>query len=306
MIASPDALGRLLRRLPPTPTSVAALLGGHDDYTEFRRVVREVFPESAVDILAAGGGTARDREYARVTAFLNKVQTELFPTYDLERYEDVHFGIPFLRFGWSYDRFHDLDFPAGQLLLFALCAQPYATGSDTRVPLLDALTRHLPRELVAQIPEEGFTPATLHERLDGTDLAAAAEFADWLWGQTDTCFLDFDDEVQVADAEWRREVVDDLAGQWRKAEGILDRVAALEHWLIAAPAERYARLLDAALGRRPRSDTERQGRPHDCEITAGGLVPSPHDQTDQDAGGAHDSGTGASSGAGTVPAGAAS
>ena len=84
VIASPAALGRRLRRLPVTPTSVAALLGGHDDYTEFRRVVREVFPEAEAEIRAAGNGTARERQYERVAAFLNKVQSELFPTYELE------------------------------------------------------------------------------------------------------------------------------------------------------------------------------------------------------------------------------
>ena len=48
----------------------------------------------------------------------------------------------------------------------------------------------------------GVTPADLHTRLDGTRLAAVAEFADWTWGQTHLAFLDFEDEVEVADADW--------------------------------------------------------------------------------------------------------
>ena len=61
-----------------------------------------------------------------------------------------------------------------------------------------------PARLLAAIPEGGLTPTDLHARLDGTPYVAAAEFADWQWGQTETIFLDADDEVDV-DVEWTRE-----------------------------------------------------------------------------------------------------
>ena len=40
----------------------------------------------------------------------------------VDEYEQLLCGIPFLRFGWSYDDFHDLERGAATLLLMALCA----------------------------------------------------------------------------------------------------------------------------------------------------------------------------------------
>jgi hypothetical protein len=85
---------------------------------------------------------------------------------------------------WSYERFHDLDLHAGELLLSALITPPYDDGA--RLALLDAAEQHVPRELLAAIPEDGLTPDHLHARLDGTSYVAAAEFADWQWGQTES------------------------------------------------------------------------------------------------------------------------
>ena len=126
---------------------------------------------------------------------------ELFPVYELEEYEQVAGGVPVIRNGWSYERHHDLDLHPGELLLSVLCSPAYDDGA--RLALLDAAEQHVPRALLATIPEEGFTPADLHARLDGTPYVAAAEFADWQW-QTETVFLDADDEVDV-DIEWNRE-----------------------------------------------------------------------------------------------------
>ena len=45
----------------------------------------------------------------------------------------------------------------------------------------------------------------------------------------------FDDELD-ADVAWTRENVLELAEQWRRARGILDRIGALTSWLEADPA----------------------------------------------------------------------
>ncbi len=271
MIVAPSALGRALRRTPVAPTSVAALLGSHEAYLAFRRIVRDIFPEAEAGILATRqpGGT---RENARVWTFLHKVEAEYFPVYDADEYEQVVYGIPFVRDGWTYDRFHELDRRPGELLLFALCAQPVEPGYDSRVPLLDAVKRSVPRELLLAIPDGGLEPAELHERLDGTPYAAAAEFADWLWADTGTVFLDLDDEVEVSDAEWSRETVLELADQWRRAEALLNRIGAVATWLEADPPARFAELLEAALGHDTHLAYERERRLYACEITEAGLV----------------------------------
>lgn len=241
--------------------------------------MREVFPEAEGEILGVAE-TGASRESARVWAFLRKVEAEYFPCYEAEEYEQVVCGIPFVRNGWSYDRFHELDVRPGELLLFALCAQPYLSGDDTRVALLDAGEAHVPRELLAEIPPDGFAPAELHERLDGTPHAAAADYADWLWGETGTVFLDFDEEIVVSDADWTRENILELAEQWRRATAVLDRIGELATWLEADLPARFARLLDAALGRDARLTYERTRRLYACEITEEGVVPIPHDGAD--------------------------
>lgn len=259
--------------------SVAALLGNHRAYVAFREIVREIFPEAEAEIMGVAE-TGGSRESARVWAFLHKVEAEYFPCYEVDEYEQVVCGIPFVRNGWSYDRFHELDLRPGELLLFALCAQPYEPGYDTRVALLDAGGAHVPPDLLAEIPPGGFTPTELHERLDGTPYAAAADYADWLWGETGTLFLDLDEEVVVSDADWTRENVLELAEQWRRATAILDRIGELATWLETDPPGHFARLLDAALGRDARLAYERTRRLYACEITEEGVVPIPRNDPD--------------------------
>ncbi|MCC7368790.1 MAG: hypothetical protein IT306_10230 [Chloroflexi bacterium] len=270
MIVRPSALGQALRRVPVRPASVAALLDGYAAQLEFRRIVASLFPDEAEGILAARQPGAT-REQARVAAFLGRVQAEWLPVYELEEYAQVVAGIPFVRNGWGYDRVHDLDLRPGELLLSALCASAY--DDALRLPLLDAAEAHVPADLLARIPAGGLSPADLHARLDGTPYVALAEFADWQWGQTETVFLDLDDELEVDDAAWSRENMDELAVQWRRAEGILDRVVALTRWLEADPPARFAALLDAALDGDAHLDYRRARRSYACEITPDGLVP---------------------------------
>ena len=51
LIVRPTVLGRMLRRMPVTPMSVAALLDGHAAQVEFRQIVEEIFPESELPTL---------------------------------------------------------------------------------------------------------------------------------------------------------------------------------------------------------------------------------------------------------------
>jgi hypothetical protein len=129
--------------------------------------------------------------------------------------------------------------------------------------LLDALdTLGIPRDVLLRIPAEGIEPGRLHAVLDGTPYAAAAEFADWTWGQTDVAFLDCDDELEIVDADWSEENVDELSRQWQQAQPLMERVGALEAWLESDPAKHFASLLDAALADPPDpavSDLENPG-----------------------------------------------
>jgi hypothetical protein len=276
VIVSLQALGRAMRVTPLAPTSVAALLANHEAELTFRRIVREIFPEDGDEILAARHA-GEHREHVRVWALLQRVEAEYFPVYELDEYDQVACGIPFVRNGWSYDRFHELEMRPGELLLFGLCAQPFAPGFDSRVPLVDACEAHVPQALLGEIPEGGFSPTELHGRLDGTRFAAAAEFADWLWAETGSVFLDLDEEIEVTDAEWTRENVMELAEQWQRAEGIFDRITDLAAWLEAELPLHFSQLLDAVLGRDAHVIHERMRRQYGYEITEAGLVPIDHE-----------------------------
>lgn len=271
MIPSLRALGTFLRRTPLAPTSVASLLERHEVVLVFRQIVRAIFPEAENEIWQAHD-TGGSRENARVWAFLHRVESEHFPLYELEEYEQVVAGVPFVRNAWSYDRFHNLDLTLGELLLLALCEFPY-DGDGLRIPLLDALSSHVPPEMTADIPSTGFTPAELHARLDGTPYAAAADFADWVWGETGSVFLDVDDDVEIVDAEWTREIVQDLTAQWQRAEAVLERIGTFTTWLEADPANHFSQLFAAALGRDPHTTYLRERRLYACEITERGLLP---------------------------------
>ena len=137
----------------------------------------------------------------------------------------------------------------------------------------------MPRALLTLIPEGGLTPSDLHARLDGTPYAAAAEFADWQWGQTESVFLDTDDEVAV-DIEWTRENVAVLVKHWRRAEEILDRITTLTTWLEADPPTRFTRLIDAVLERDHHLAYLHERRCYAFEITPDGLVAVRPDEPD--------------------------
>ncbi len=298
--ASPRLVGPLtlvgvFRRSPPLPTSLAGLLDGRSGAPAFRRAVEAIFPEHAPAILAAERPGATRRE-ARVAAFLERVEADLFPVYELDGwyagdddpYDFVLQGIPFQRFGWGEEDYHELGRRDGHRLLFALCRQPY-DDAGAHLALLESLEPLVPLDTLLRLPLGGLEAETLHARLDGGRFAAAAEFADWVWGATDTAFLDYDDTVEIYDARWTREVVDALAEQWRRADAILRRIDDLAAWLEGDPPARFAALLDAALRGAADGTGDDGGSPADGDAPA----PGPEEgRPDGDAtrhdGGAHD------------------
>ncbi|HEX5502456.1 MAG TPA: hypothetical protein VFW96_07515 [Thermomicrobiales bacterium] len=251
----PTALARALVRRPPRPADLASLLDGTRGAPGFRRVVAAIFPDGVEAIMAADD-PGLGRAGARVAAFLERVERECFPVYeadpdDADAYDAVLAGIPFQRFGWGDEDLHALTLRPGYLLLLALCADPYDAGAGVHPALLDALTPLVPRPTLRRLPPRGLAPGELRARLAGSRLEVAADFCAWVHGDTDNVFLDYDDTVDIADAHWTREIVDELTAQWRRAEAILTGIDALAAWLEVDPPARYAALLDVALGPTP-------------------------------------------------------
>lgn len=274
MLAPPSlrALGHALRRSPPRPSALARSFRGGAGAGEFRAIVDLVFPADA-DALMKADLPPLNRAASRVDAFLCRVARDRFAVYqpdfddaywDGAEYDQVTRGIPFVRFGWTEEERHELDARPGFLLLMALCADPDGDASPAgwspdddrddgwRVALLDALASGIgiPAAALARLPRRGLEPAELHRRLAGGRFAAAADFARWFASGTDLACLDLseDDDYPVP---WTRDNVATLAGEWPRAEALLERVGELAAWLEEAPVARFTALLDALLADDP-------------------------------------------------------
>jgi hypothetical protein len=248
-VRGPVALARALRSGPPLPTDVVRMLGNVEVELAFRELVHRLLPVDAGAILGVDS-VGRDREATRAWAFCEAIERRYFPIYEYDEIYPLIYSIPFVRQGWSYDDFHDLNQRTGTLLLRAICAEPYEANLGARVPLLEAVeSLGVPRDVLSRVPGDGISPHDLHQSLDGTAYAAAADFADWTWGQTNFAFLDCDDDMEVVDAEWTEENMQELKRQWQGARALTDRVSALEVWLEQNLPEHFLRLLEAALTR---------------------------------------------------------
>ncbi len=137
----------------------------------------------------------------------------MFPVYEMDEYAEVLAGVPFIRAGWTDERAHELDdLRRGEWMLLALCLGADGPGGLARH---DALARDAGVRAadLARLPPDGLDRRDLHARLDGTPWAAAAEFADWLTGDTGTCFLDFTDEFDIVDNDaWDPDYLADPGG----------------------------------------------------------------------------------------------
>ena len=247
---------------------LARSLRGGAGVAEFRAIVDLVFPAD-MDTLMAADEPPLNRAAARVDAFLCRVAHELFEVYEPNfddgywegaEYLQVTRGIPFIRFGWTMEEQHELDVRPGYLLLMALCADPdgdlssagWSPGDERddgwRVALLDWLATSvgIPADTLARLPRRGVAPGELRRRLEGGRFAAATDFALWFRAGTGLTCLDLseDDDYPVP---WTRHNVDVLAGEWPRAEALLERIGELAAWLEERPADRFAALLDALL-----------------------------------------------------------
>ena len=266
-LVGPLSLAKALRRTVVAPRSIAALLASHEALLQFHALVRDLFPDHAEAIWNAQLPN-EPRETARVQAFVQRVQADLFPLYEGDEYDQLVWRIPFLRLGWNLEDYHDLERRQGDLLLLTLCQAPV----DVRVPLLEWARAHVPPDVLRQIPDGGFPLDDLHAAFDATSCVAVADFAAWLWGETGSVFLDLDDEVEIVDAEWTRDNVVELTAQWQQAQAILDRVESLAHWLEADPTSHFRLLVEAALGQNAHLVYQRSRRLYELEITEHGLV----------------------------------
>ncbi len=250
----------LAERLLVGPPSLEVILGRLDQseaMIEFRRIVREFLPDKEAEILSKP-------RVDQVDTFTGLFEQRYFPLHDIAMGEDEDFeclvaGIPVIRMGMSWDDYHEFaGFRPGIQLLLSVVECPFenygcsigrtgrTTVGSTRVPLLEGVAGMVGEKLMQRIPKEGWSSKELHRRLDNNArFKGAALYADWVEGGTDTVFLDTSYEIEVIDADWTREVVDELTEQWRRAAAIDEQVMELVKFLEDNPAENFEALLNA-------------------------------------------------------------
>lgn len=243
MQAPLTVLAKRLTAGPPSIRALIQLLDQGEMVMEFVRIVREFLPDQEAEIMA------RSPE-ERVAAFCGLFSERYFPlddrwVMDEDDYYALVTSIPIPRGAISYDDYHEIDgWRPAYLLLLGIVASPWSDDDGARVPLLEECAKIVGEDLIKLIPARGWEPAELHRCLDGTPREGVALFADLLWRETDTIFLDVDYEEDILDLEWTRENVELLTLRWPRAVQIQERVREVEEWLEKAPAQNFRHLLN--------------------------------------------------------------
>lgn len=247
-----DVLARKLTLGPPSVKVLLDIMDRSESVRMFLDLVREYLPEHEAEMMLL------DTE-ERLALFTRLFDDRYFPLADFGIDDDDPYAylvhvIPVQLGGMGYEDWHDFEaFREGHTLLLSLVEYPYImmeekSKIEARVPLLDAVTMTVGKEMVERMPPEGWTPKELHEACDDSPYEGAASFADWACGCTDTYVLDASYE-EYSEEPWSREVVDALTEQWPKVQRISDKMFDMSAWLEGSPHVRFEELLDHIIGK---------------------------------------------------------
>ncbi len=249
-------LSVLARRLLTGPPSLSHLMDILQDsrvLAEFHELVTQYLPERETEIIHQDN----DR---RIELFAHYFGQKYFPLSDNLTLADCTLGelvegIPVDFMGFSEESYHCFtDFRDGDILMLSLVQCPYDDEEENnqgmRVPVLEKAIELVGKGLVDLIPAAGFMPEDMHRMLDGTELEAAAHFADWVHACTECIILDVTPsqvEQQGEPVSW--EEAESLAEQWPEAVDIQDKIRTLSIWLEEDIHDRFRQLLATMLGR---------------------------------------------------------
>lgn len=230
----------------------------HEGYAEFTELVAKYFPEDTT-ILAAGDLVDQVQRFC--TRF-----SEDFVEIDLDRYamrmgdwdlESFVNWIPLELAGIEEDDIHSFyDLKKGLQLLTLLVdmgghdVTAFGNQTGLRVSHLEiALEEKLvSKALLMRLPENGYTAAELHNRLNNTKYVAAATWADMLNHGTGNPFLDYTDmDVMEGSVrmDWGRpEDMRRLGEDQREARRFHDEIQELADWLEESPEKRFTEVVN--------------------------------------------------------------
>lgn len=253
-------LSELARKLlggPPSLAYFAELLEQGETYKAFLSLVREYLPAHEVTIM----GERLDR---RALKFCRLFSKEYFPLAEdilgnEINTESLVFRIPIVYLGLAPSIYHEfIGLRPGYIMLMSLVMCPWdselfedeleydpenATGA--RVPIILTMKNIVGDELARHIPDDGWSPNYLHDRLDGTDFKGAALFADWVFGMTGSTHLDTCGESNETGTtvDWDPLTVEELTDDWKLASGILDCMHDLAFRLEEEPKNNFRKLI---------------------------------------------------------------
>jgi len=266
----------LAERLIIGPPSIAALIDLLDEgefILEFAELVREYLPEHEQEIMVGDFGTRTER-FCRL--FGNKyfeLDSDMLDIGEEAIAMLVH-EIPVRLMGLGYEDYHEFESMAdGMVLMLALVANPWIEPDEeeeaARIPLLESVVELVGKEIAELIPKEGWQLKELHDRLDGTQYAPVAAFADWVWQSTglallDNCYEEMGCGWGGVQIPWEREVVDNLTEEWPKVRQFWDSINHIENWLMDKAKANYGELVDFLVGKeRPKIPKEQLPLPLD-------------------------------------------
>ena len=248
------ALGlRLRAAAPPRLAALVEMLLVGEGFVEFMELVRQYIPDHEAEIMQAAGPDKR------LPIFANHFRDQYFPlhwVFDAPMDGDVGYdfmteSIHTVSLGWENEDWHDIENRHnGHQLLFALCRCCDGTkhvfcDDGLRIPALEACAEHTRKDVLARIPDGGYTRDELHRLLDGTEYEAAAKATDWFHNDTGNGFLDYDDEMSENSYDpWEPETVAALTQLWQEADLFTDQVNDLRVWLEQDTNQNFGALLD--------------------------------------------------------------
>ena len=249
-----QALARKLNRYRvPSLSSLLARLAESEEFREFVRLVREFLPEREADILN------QPTPAGQIAAFASYFEDRYFPLWDMFKWEedyleysDLTWRVPVILMGIGYEEYHEIPddpYRPGLQLMTFLVANPYE--GEGRSALAEACLKHVPRELLERVPEEGFRPEELRI-LQDTKYEGLSLWADVLWGCTENPILDTspEEEGYIQYPGWTKEEIEDVTKLWQEAQAKWQEAVNLAEWLEGNPPARFEELLNFIEGRR--------------------------------------------------------
>jgi len=252
-----SVLARVLMTGPPSLRHIMDILQDSKVLAEFHDLVRRYLPEQEANIISQDN----DR---RVVLFAHYFGQKYFPLADNLTLADCTLGdlvcgIPLDLMGFSEEDYHLFtDFRPGYILMLSLVKCPYEYDDEDdddenqgmRVPVLESAIELVGKGLVDLIPANGWEPEDFHRMLDGTEMEAAAHFADWVHARTGCLLLDTTpSELETGEGNISWEYADDLTEQWPEVVDIQDKIRTLSIWLEEDQHDRFRQLLALMLDR---------------------------------------------------------